>query len=270
MPTYDMLLCPKCKKSLSQQGQALKCEANHSYDIAASGYVNLLLTTRSGNFIGDNKAMIAARREFLEAGYYRGLGEAIRETIGEYGLEPDFNLIDAGCGEGYYTRLLRNAFPEPSILGVDISRHGCLAASKQDRESIYITATASAMPVKDNWANTILSVCAPAFGEEFRRLLQPCGKVLMVAPGRNHLMELKEAVYDEAYPNREEKHILEGFQQAGSRRISYPITIDKPEHIRQLFAMTPYARRTPREGIARLEALEKITVTVEFLLLTFE
>ena len=99
---------------------------------------------------------------------------------------------------------------------------------------------------------------------------QPEGRVLQVVPGDDHLWELKEAVYENAYKNREEKHTLEGFELVSRDKITYRRTIDSPDLIKALFSMTPYVHRTPKEGIDRLNTLENIDLTMSFLLLTFQ
>ena len=89
-------------------------------------------------------------------------------------------------------------------------------------------------------------------------------------PGGEHLIELKEAVYDEPYRNDESKHSLEGFVCTDRRKLVWTQRLDSPEQIRALFTMTPYVHRTPKEGIDRLNALTELDVTFSFLLLTYE
>lgn len=265
----SMLLCPKCGKPLGIQDRVMVCPARHSYDISAQGYVNLLLSGKSGDSIGDGKEMIAARRGFLDTGCYEPLATAVCEKVAAMaeGKAP-LHLLDAGCGEGYYTRAVEKSLPRGSrVVGIDISRHGCLAAAKRDQNSLYVTAGASGQTGTGSHPPNRRQ--PTAFGAEFRRVLAPGGKVLQVVPGRNHLLQLKEAVYEKAYPNREDKHLLEGFTLASTTRLEYQVTLENNAHIRQLFAMTPYFFRTPREGVKRLEALEQICITLDFLMLEF-
>lgn len=266
----NMLICPKCGNGLSAIEKTMKCQAGHSYDLASAGYVNLLLSGKPSDSIGDSKEMIAARRRFLDAGYYAPLAEAVCNKARELraGRSP-FRVLDAGCGEGYYTGAAAQSLVDAEVLGIDISRHGCLSAAKRDKQSLYVTASASAMPVENGWADLLLSIFAPAFSLEFRRVLAAGGCVLQVVPGENHLIELKQAVYRQAYLNKEDKHALEGFALFSRERVRYMADMEDPAHIRQLFAMTPYFFRTPKEGMARLEALERIRVTLDFLILVF-
>lgn len=265
-----MLICPKCGKPLTTENKAMACPARHSYDIAAAGYVNLLQSGKSGDAIGDSKEMIAARRGFLDTGYYAPLAVAVcAETATLLAENPSGHIVDAGCGEGFYTRAVAEHLPGAQVVGIDISRHGCLAAAKRDKRSLYVTASCAEMPVAGGWADVVLSLFAPTFGPEFRRVLAHGGRVLQVVPGKNHLLQLKEAVYSQVYQNREDKHSLEGFQLLSRQRVEYTCTLDDPTHIRQLFAMTPYFFRTPKEGMARLNALTSMEVTLDFMILLF-
>ena len=46
--------------------------------------------------------------------------------------------------------------------------------------------------------------------------------------------------------------------------IRYAVTLTDPEDIRALFSMTPYAWKTPREGIQRLENLSHLETEIGF------
>jgi 23S rRNA (guanine745-N1)-methyltransferase len=64
------------------------------------GYVNLLVShQRRHRQPGDSAEMLRHRRAFLDAGHYRPLADAVATYA-----EPGQAVLDAGCGEGYYTR----------------------------------------------------------------------------------------------------------------------------------------------------------------------
>ena len=63
------LACPLDGKRLQQDDSSLVCENGHSYDIARQGYVNLLpVQLKRSKRPSDSKAMVLARREFLDSG----------------------------------------------------------------------------------------------------------------------------------------------------------------------------------------------------------
>ena len=51
----NILTCPVCGEKLNIFGKTLKCDNNHSFDFAKQGYVNLLLTSKSGDKKGDSR-----------------------------------------------------------------------------------------------------------------------------------------------------------------------------------------------------------------------
>ena len=218
--------------------------------------------------------MVAARRLFLDSGAFDPLRDAVCDIVRTLAPGRSPCAVDAGCGEGYYTRAvadtLRALDPGYAVFGADISKAATQYAAKRDKLTQYITASVYRLPLSDGCAGLITSLFAPAPADEFNRVLSPGGAVLQVVPGAEHLIELKRAVYDEPYENEESKHALEGFVCAGRQKLTYRRHIGSAELIRALFAMTPYVHRTPKEGIERLNALSSLAVTFSFLLLTFE
>jgi 23S rRNA (guanine745-N1)-methyltransferase len=96
-----MFLCPICKKELKRIENSLKCENNHSFDYAKSGYVNLLNPGKQNNRVaGDSKEMIRARTRFFECDAYENIKSTLTEILLTLGGKT---VVDAGCGEGYYS-----------------------------------------------------------------------------------------------------------------------------------------------------------------------
>lgn len=262
-----MLICPNCSTDLTKQDACFKCVNGHSFDIASSGYCNLLISTKSGDFKGDTKEMVIARRNFLDSGTYEPLQNAVCKSAAA--LSPSV-IVDAGCGEGYYTRAVADTLPNTCIIGADIAKSATQYASKRDKRTQYITASCFHLPIKSESTDLVLSLFAPSAAEEFLRILKPDGHVLQVVPGADHLIELKTAVYDKVYKNREEKYSLDGFELIDRQKLSYSKTICSNEMIHALFSMTPYIHRTSKEGLKRLKELNRIDLTLSFLLLTYK
>ncbi|MEG2204527.1 MAG: 50S rRNA methyltransferase, partial [Oscillospiraceae bacterium] len=106
----SIFVCPLCRAPLApdSDNRALRCASGHSFDRAAKGYVHLLPSNRMHTKLpGDSKAMVDARRRFLDAGYYQPFSDAIcRILTRELAPSPAPVLLDAGCGEGFYTAAL--------------------------------------------------------------------------------------------------------------------------------------------------------------------
>ena len=99
--------CPLCGGPLWEVPGGLRCPKGHRFDRAREGYVHLLPVGQKHSLApGDDKAMVAARRAFLDRGWYAPLREALEQlAVVHTGGEPV--VLDAGCGEGYYTHGIR-------------------------------------------------------------------------------------------------------------------------------------------------------------------
>ena len=99
----SLFRCPVCGGPLDREERVYRCADRHSYDIAKEGYTYLLPPNQKHSADpGDDKAMSAARRDFLSKEYYmpllNTLCSQILPLVGEHPV-----ILDAGCGEGYYT-----------------------------------------------------------------------------------------------------------------------------------------------------------------------
>ena len=95
------LRCPVCAGALAKRAGAYVCPKDHSFDLARSGYVNLLLNSSQGHH-GDDKLMVRARRDFLDKGYYDRFIAAVADAAAAF-APPEATVLDAGCGEGIYS-----------------------------------------------------------------------------------------------------------------------------------------------------------------------
>ena len=106
--------CPVCDLSLIESGKSLYCNNKHTFDLSKDGYLNLLLTSqRNSKKPGDSKEMLLNRKSFLNSGYYDRLLSEIEEIISAFIEKTDvknINLLDLGCGEGYYVCKLKDFF----------------------------------------------------------------------------------------------------------------------------------------------------------------
>lgn len=260
----SILICPVCGEKLSISGKTYVCPKKHNFDIAKSGYVNLLLSKHVGKTVhGDNKLMVQARRDFLEKGYYSPLRDALYERV-HNGI-----ILDAGCGEGYYTSGISDKLTDSEIYGIDISKTAVDMASKRRKNITFATASVFHIPIADNSCDSLITIFSPYCSEEFQRVLKKDGIMIMAIPSEMHLWELKKAVYDTPYKNEVKPYELEGFGLVEKKRITYKFLLDNQQDIQSLFSMTPYYYRTGKQQQERLSALDVLEVTADFELLTY-
>ena len=169
------LLCPVCGETLVREERVWHCKNRHSFDVARSGYVNLLPPSASGKRHGDDKHMVAARTAFLSRGYYDHLIGAVAEACMQL-AGPDACVLDAGCGEGTYTRAIYDALAakggRPQLLGADISAEAVKRAARQVPEGIFCVATTARLPLAAESLDLIVNIFSPFMAEEFRRVLK--------------------------------------------------------------------------------------------------
>ena len=268
----SIFICPVCGEKLELSGNSYICSKRHSFDRARSGYVNLLLSKHMGKTVhGDNKFMVQARRSFLDKGYYEPLCTALCEAVCAH-LNGS-SILDAGCGEGYYTSAiigqLRNKNIAAEVCGIDISKAAVEYSAKRCKNAEFAVASVFHIPAAENSCDMLVTLFAPYCGEEFLRVLKKGGTMIMAIPSSEHLWELKKAIYDTPYKNEVKPYELGGFELVDKKRITYDMHIETQEDVDALFSMTPYYYRTGREQQERLAALGCITTKADFELLIY-
>ncbi len=260
--TTDLFLCPHCRAPLTVEGKSYVCPLRHTYDIGKPGYVNLLVSGRPTGDHGDNKLMIAARRNFLGAGYYKTLENTLAELALRYTKDGSV-ILDAGCGECTYTdgieRALRDTRVGTSVLGLDISREALIIGAKKNPHLALAVATLYHLPLSDGTVDLLYDVFSPFAEEEYARVLKNNGVMILVIPGARHLFGLKEVLYKTPYENEVADTALRKFELLEEIRIEERITLRTREDLMNLFAMTPYYYRTDpaaKESLATHAPLE--------------
>ena len=267
------LICPVCGAALCREDKRYCCERRHSYDLAKSGYVNLLPPTPAGKRHGDDKRMVSARTAFLSRGYYDHLQQAVSALACEL-AGPSPAVVDAGCGEGAYTRRVFDALTADGrrvqIFGIDISTDALRHAARLVPSGVFCAASTAHMPLAGGCASLVLNIFSPCMAEEFRRVLRPDGFLLRVVPMERHLWELKSAIYTRPYENPAPVPGLPGFVLCKQETLRRRIHLATPEDVQNLFQMTPYYYKTGAEDQKKLDGVAQLDVTTEFLLTVYQ
>ena len=263
----SLFCCPLCAAPLERGQSAYTCPNGHCFDIAREGYVHLLPANRKHSKApGDDKGMVAARNRFLDKGYYAPLRQALCRLALER-VGPGAALLDSGCGEGYYTAglwgVLGVAGREPRLAGIDLSKPSVRLAARRIPHGEFAVASAYHLPVADGSIDLLLNCFSPLALEEFRRVLRPGGWFFYVVPAADHLWQLKQVLYDTPYPNQEQEIPYEGFSYEDVVPVEHWMEVPGAD-LADLFQMTPYYWKTPREGAQRLAGLDGLRVKAAF------
>lgn len=257
-----MLICPLCNEPLIDVDKAVSCCNNHNFDRAKQGYLNLLpVQHKNSRAPGDNLEMVMARRDFLASGHYAPLALRFAELAAQQ--QPE-RWLDVGCGEGYYTQKLAQALPEAEGYALDISRDAVKQACKLTKQVHWLVASMARIPLANYSCDFIATIFSPFNWQEAARILSKQGGVLRLGPTSEHLIELREKLYDEVRPYQDDKHLLQvpnELQLAFTDYLKFSLTLTNEQDRKNLLAMTPHGWRANAERREQV-ITNPLTVTV--------
>ncbi len=257
-----MLICPLCNEPFSNTEKTVSCINNHTFDRAKQGYLNLLpVQHKNSRAPGDNLEMVLARREFLSANHYAPLAERFAMIVQQ---KNPTNWLDVGCGEGYYTQKIAESLPHAQGYALDISRDAVKQACKLNKHIHWLVASMARIPIADQQSDLIATIFSPFNWQEALRVLHKKGGILRLGPTAEHLLELREILYDEVRPYRDDKHLLQlpnELKLDFTDFLKFELTLTKVQDRKNLLAMTPHGWRASAEK--RQHVIEHdLTVTV--------
>ncbi|ELW9441415.1 23S rRNA (guanine(745)-N(1))-methyltransferase [Pluralibacter gergoviae] len=253
--------CPLCHAPLTRQQNSYHCPQRHQFDVAKEGYVNLLpVQHKRSRDPGDSPEMMQARRAFLDAGHYRPLRDAVCGILQEAGARQ---ILDIGCGEGYYTHAF--AAIAPRTFGLDVAKVAVRYGAKRYPQVQFCVASSQRLPFEDACMDAVVRIYAPCNPQELERVVKPGGLVITVTPGPRHLMELKGLIYDEIRLHDENREQLAGFARVAQQVQGYPMQLSGKEAV-ALLQMTPFAWRAKPQVWESLAQREHFACQTDFLI----
>ena len=267
-------ICPLCAAALVVSESGVACASNHRFDRAKQGYLHLLPAHHKRTSApGDDRQMLQQRREFLQGGLYQPLVNLLQQHWREYltqaaGPHPP-TLLDSGCGEGYYLEQLQTVAEQvgraSSLHAIDISKEAAKLTARLLPKVEVAVASAFQLPVQSGSVDVLLRIFSPGDSAEVARVLKPQGEFWRVVPGTEHLLELKQAIYQQVKP-----HALpdcpEGFELIEQCCINFTLDLHSQPQVRQLLEMTPFVWRGSQAGKDSLYRQESLQVTADFVL----
>lgn len=234
-----LLRCPLCGGAFSRRDNSLVCGNRHTYDIARQGYVNFVPGQKEMFY---KKELFESRAKVFEAGVYAPVIERLTQAISRYMTKEHPVLLDAGCGEGYYTKAV---CPDRELtrIGFDLSKDAVKLAAKGPKTAAFFAADLKRIPMQDHTVDVLLDIFTPANYAEFARVLAPDGVIMKLAPRGGYLRELRELAGDrlrhQEYDGGDvERYAHEKMNMLAQETITYTLEVSQ-ETAYHLARMTP-------------------------------
>lgn len=173
-------------------------------------------------------------------------------------------VLDAGCGQGYYTaHLAQKLSSSYAFLGIDLAKEGILQAAFYPICAQFALADLARLPLAPGSVAAILNILSPANFAEFARvLLQPGGLFIKVIPGPSYLQEIRALLGQNAYDNQETlAHSRAHIKRLQEEHLFYTLPI-APAQAAAFWQMTPLSGK---KVLPQTAALTQITIDLHLL-----
>lgn len=261
------LACPHDGLPLTDGGVSWQCEKNHHFDLARQGYLNLLpASQKTSRDPGDSKDMVAARRSVMASGLYESAAITLSAQLASR-IKPVSDralvVLDAGCGEGYYTDRMRIALSSPVqasppvFMGVDISKWAIMAAARLYPEVTWAVGNNKRLPVLPGSVDVITSVFGFETWQPWAALQSTGQQVLVAHAGPLHLIELRQLVYNKVNIRgsaNDSDAVAAGYRLVHQSTAKSHGSVCSVELAAQVLAMTPHGHRIAADRQAGLQA----------------
>ncbi|AVP93213.1 MULTISPECIES: putative RNA methyltransferase [Aeromonas] len=219
------LQCPLCRSPLHlhEASRGVYCDNKHHFDPAPEGYLDLIPGKKDPKD-SDSRALLRAKRRFLEQGHQLPLVEAMATLLAPLG---ERELIHLGCGEGYYCRALAERLPGWQFGGLDLAKNAIFAANKAQPDGHFVIADPAKAPLLAGSAQVLLVNDLKIKTELLVSLLTPGGYLLHLQPGPRHQWQLRVSLNPVSMEHPLSWPALAGLVPVERQRCQFSMTMDQ-------------------------------------------
>jgi 23S rRNA (guanine745-N1)-methyltransferase len=187
-----------CRAPLLRAEQSWQCRNGHSFDIAKSGYVNLLQPQdRKSSRAGDPRPALEARARLLDAGIGRDLLTTFIDRAATLELPAVGAVVDLGCGGGDLLAGLTERRPLAAA-GIDLSVSAIDRAARRYSRLTWLVANADRrLPIQDASVDLLTAYNGRRNPGDAARVVKPGGYALLAVPAEDDLIELRASIQGE-------------------------------------------------------------------------
>lgn len=234
-------ICPYCKNSLVLNETSLKCPNNHTFDLTKKGTINFITSTKIKESKIYNEKLFTCRRKFIQKGYYEEVYNIIAETINSLNLN-NLSILDLGCGEGTHTiNILNKISGNYNYCAFDYSKSAInLASDYNSANRFYFDGDVNNIPLASHSIDIIIDFLSPYSESEVKRVLKKGGMFIKVAPNKDYLLELRQALGLNEYQKQVEviDNLAKHFKNISTKTYTKSFAILKEDQD-NLIGMTP-------------------------------
>lgn len=234
-------ICPYCKNSLELNVTSLKCHNNHTFDLTKKGTINFIASTKIKESKIYNEKLFTCRRKFIQKGYYEEVYNLIAETINSLNLN-NLSILDLGCGEGTHTiNILNKISGNYNYFAFDYSKSAInLASDYNSTNRFYFDGDVNNIPITTNSIDVIIDFLSPYSESEVKRVLKNGGMFIKVAPNKDYLLELRQALGLNEYQKQAKviDNLAKHFKNISTKTYTKSFAISKEDQD-NLIGMTP-------------------------------
>jgi 23S rRNA (guanine745-N1)-methyltransferase len=146
-------------------------------------------------------------------------------------------------------------------------------AAKRSKHCFWAVASNRHLPFPPGSIDLILSMFGFPLWDAFAAAQPRDGRVLLVDPGPDHLIELRSIIYPTIKPSAApalDAPTAAGYALTDEQRIRFAFELTNAAAIADLLAMTPHDHRAPLAGRDALARLDQLTLTGDVVFRTLQ